>query len=206
MKYSFLFLLACISLASCKQIDANKQIDEGEFKKNTYTSNELGWTIKIPEGWKITSREQNEKFEKKGLEAMEDLVDGEIDVSQLKDLIGFQKNQFNMFQSNTEPFKEEYDGEWEENNALIKALIFNTYQNQGIKVDSSKTTSSRIGGLNFETYKFTIYAPNGDVILNQIMYSRLINELSFGVNINYNNEADKNEMLSSWKKSKFKKK
>lgn len=205
MKFVFLFLLASISLASCKQVDPNKQIDEGKYEKNIYTSNEVGWTIEVPQGWKITTREQNEAFEKKGREAMEELVDGEIDVSQLKDLIGFQKNQFNIFQSSTEPFKEEYDGEWKENNALIKTLIYNTYLGQGIKVDSSKTTSTRVSGLNFETYNFTIYSPNGDVILNQIMYSRLINNLSFGVNINYNNEDDKNEMLNSWKKSKFKK-
>lgn len=204
-KCFFLFLLTSISLISCKQIDANKQIDEGEFEKNVYTSYELGWIIKIPEGWEIITREENEKFEKKGLDAMEKLVDGEIDASGLKNLIGFQKNQFNLFQSSTEPFFEEYEGEWKENDILIKDLIFNTYVSQGIKVDSSETKTIKISGLNFESYEFTIYAPNGDVILNQIMYSRLMNNLSFGVNINYNNEEDKKEMLHIWKNSKFKK-
>ncbi len=200
-----LFLATLILVASCKQIDPNKQVEEGEFEKDIYTSQELGWTIKVPKGWEIITKEQNEAFENRGLEAMEKMVDGKIDASEVKNLIGFQKNQFNLFQSNTEPFDNEYDGDWEENNALIKELVYNTYLSQGIKVDSSKTSTTKINGLDFKTYEFTIYAPNGHVILNQIMYNRLINGLSFGVNINYNNAKDKNEMLDSWKKSKFKK-
>ena len=147
-----------IAITSCKKIDPNKQIDEGKFENDTYSSKEIGWSINIPKNWKIISREQNEEYEKKGLDAMEKMVDEEIDVSGLKNLIGFQKNKFNIFQSTSEPFVVEYPGEWEENNAGLKELIYNTYENQGIKVDSSVTKTIKIDGLDFQTYEFTIYS------------------------------------------------
>ena len=70
---------------------------------------------------------------------------------------------------------------------------------------STETKIIEIDGLEFHTYEFTIYSPEGDIILNQIMYSRLINGLDFGVNINNNNESDKKEMLDVWLNSKFNK-
>jgi hypothetical protein len=193
------------SITSCKKNDPNKQIDEGRFENNIYSSKEIGWDINIPKNWKIITREQNEEYEKLGLDAIEKMVDGEINTSGLKYLIGFKKNIFNTFQSTSEPFLVEYPGEWEENNVLLKELIYNTYESQGIKIDSSVTKTIKIDELDFETYEFTIYSPKGDAIMNQLSYSRLINGLTFGVNINYNNESDKKEMLNSWLNSKFKK-
>ncbi len=205
IRYTTILLGILISITSCGQIDPNKQIDEGNVENDVYSSKEIGWTIDIPNNWKIISREQNEEFQKKGLNAIENIVDGEIDASGLKNLIGFQKNLFNIFQSTSELFELEYEGEWEENNAGLKELIYITYLDQGTKVDSTATKIIKIDGLDFHTYEFTIYGPKGDVILNQLMYNQLINGFDFGVNINYNNESDKKEILDAWLNSKFRK-
>jgi hypothetical protein len=200
------FLGILFSISSCQQIDPNKQIDEGKVDKNIYTSEDLGWTIEIPNGWTVVEKEKTEEYNSKGLKAIGEVIDGEIDISGLKHLISFQKNQFNIFQSTSEPFKVEYDGEWEVTNAELKKIMYSAYINQGIKVDSSTTSSVKVDGLDFNYYSFTIYGRKGEVILNQAIYSRLINGLDFGVNINYNNEEDKIEMLNVWKSSKFKRK
>lgn len=200
-----MFFGIVILFTSCEKIDPNKQIDEGEFKNNIYSSKEIGWTIKIPEKWKIISRKQNEANEKRGLEAINKTIEGEIDASKLKNLIGFKKNRFNLFQSTSEPFKLEYEGEWEGNNIEIKKMLYRTYLSQGIKADSTITKIINIDGFDFYSYEFTIRSPKGDVILRQLMYSRLINGFDFGVNINYNNESDKKEMLNVWLNSTFKK-
>lgn len=201
---NLLFLLILIS--SCQQLDPNKQIDEGKVEKNSYSSKEIGWTINIPKGWEVTSKEQHEMHQEKGKDMMEEMVDAEFDVSGLKNLIGFQKNQFNMFNSTSETFKLEYEGEWEENNAALKELIYNAYINKGIKADSTATKIVKIDGLDFHSTKFILYHPKSDeVLLNQIMFSRYINGFDFSVNINYNNEADFKVMLDAWKNSKFKK-
>ena len=199
-------ILTILTFISCGQIDPNKQIDEGSVKENTYTSEEIGWTIKIPDGWTIISKEQTQANNEKGLKAMEETLESEIDYSGLKNLIGFQKNQFNIFQSTSEPFELEYNGEWEENNAALKEIIYTTYLNQGMRADSSATTTEKIDGLEVQKYSFTIYSPKGEAILKQTMYSRLINGFDFVVNLNYNNDEDKEIMLEAWENSTFKKK
>jgi len=202
-KRLLILFLTFASIISCKKTDPNKQIDEGKFDNYTYTSAEIGWTINVPKDWEITSREENEEHEKKGLEVIEKMVDGEIDASAMKNLIGFQKNKSNSFMSTSEPFLVENSGDWKENNAMLKVLLYDTYKSQGIKVDSSKTTTINIDGLDFESFEYKIYDSNGALILNQLMYSRIINGLDFGVVLNYNNQADKKEMLNAWLNSKF---
>ena len=204
MKTKLTIVLFLAVLFSCKT-DPNQQIDEGKITENSYHSEEIGWTMEIPKGWNVTHKSDLDKRTKKGKDAIGETAGIEIDASGLKQLLNFQKNQFNIFQSTSEPFEVEYEGEWEENNAGLKELIYSTYMERGMRTDSTKTKTITIGGLDFQSYKFTIYSPEGDVILNQIMYSRLINGLDFGVNINYNNETDKKEMLDAWLNSKFKK-
>lgn len=176
---------------------------EGKISGNSYCSNEIGWTITVPDGWKIVDKEKTQELTEKGVKALEKTIDGEIDFSRLKNLINFQKDQFNFFQSTSELFAIEYPGEWEENNSTLKEIIYTTYQNQGIKTDSSITGIENIDGLDFYTYSFTIYSTDGKIILKQLMYSRLINGLVFGVNINFNNKKAKDEMLSAFRNSKF---
>jgi len=200
-----IFTGIALSLTSCGQVDPNKNIDEGKVEGNVYTSEEIGWTIEIPKGWTVIDKEKTKEINEKVLKALEETMEGEIDYSGLKNLISLQKDQFNIFQSTSEPFKLEYEGEWEENNSALKEIIYTTYLNLGMKTDSSATTIEKIDGLDFHKYSFTIYSPKGEVILKQIMFSRLINGFDFGVNINYNNEKDRDELLKVFRNSKFKK-
>ena len=193
------------TLVSCGKADPHPQVDEGTVKNNLYTSEEIGWSIEIPENWTVIDKEKAKANVEKGYKVIEETIEGEIDYSELKNLIGFKKNQFNIFQSTSEPVVEEYEGEWEVNNELLKGIIYNTYLNQGIKSDTSATTIEKINGLDFKKYSFTIYSPNGEVIIEQIVYSKLINGYDFSVNINYNNEEDKDVMMNAWKNSRFKK-
>ena len=198
-----LCFLICVS--ACKKVDPNKQIDEGNYKDQIYTSQEIGWQILVPEGWDIITKWQNKAYQEKGKKAIEDLYGVEVDDSGLKDLISFQKDRFNSFVSNSEPFKEEYEGEWEENEVNVKAMIYDAYVGNGIKVDTTATSTVQIDGLDFSHFAFTLYAPNGKKILNQLMYSRLINGYSFGVILHYNNEEDKNTLQKALFDSQFKK-
>jgi hypothetical protein len=194
-----------LALASSGQVDPNKNIDEGKVEGNTYTSKEIGWKMEIPTGWNVVEKEKTKENNEKGLKALQETMDSEIDYIGLKNLISFQKDLFNIFQSTSEPFKVEYEGEWEENSAALKEIIYLTYLDQGIKADSSATTTEIIDGLEFQKYSFTIYSPKGKFILSQIMYSRLINGFDFGVNINYNNDKYRDELLMVFRNSKFKK-
>jgi len=205
-RISILIFVILVTLTSCGRVDSNNAADEGKVEGDIYSSDEIGWTIEIPKGWTIVDKEKSQSNTEKGLKAIEETIEQEVDYSGLKNLIGFQKNEFNIFQSTSEPFELEYEGEWEENNRALKEILYTTYENQGIKVDSTATSIEKIDGLDFQTYSFTIHSPKGEVILNQLLFSRLINGYDFGANLNYNNEKDRDELLSVFRNSKFKKK
>lgn len=204
MKYPLLCIAVslALSLLACTKADPNKQVDEGKVQGDVYTSAEIGWTIHIPDGWSVVSKDKREESSEKGMEAIGETYGGDLDYSGLKHLISFQKDQFNIFQSTSEPFELEYEGEWEENNVALRELIYTTYINQGLTVDTSSSTQS-IDGLEFATFHVAIYGSEGDVILYQDLYSRYINGLDFGVNLNYNNEENKKIMMTAWENSKF---
>lgn len=149
-KTIFILTIGILSiLTSWGKADPNKTVDEGKVEKNTYTSAEIGWTIEIPKGWTIIDKEKKQATNEEGLKAIEETIESNVDYSGLKNLIGFQKNQFNIFQSTSELFELEYEGEWEENNSELKEILFATYKNQGIKADSSATSIEKIDGLDF---------------------------------------------------------
>jgi hypothetical protein len=203
IKNTSLLFIVFISLFSCKNLDPNNQIDEGNIKNSVYKSREIGWQMEIPKGWELISMEETDKLQKKGEDLLQPMLEEEIDVSQLRNLLSFKKNVFNMFQSTSEPFEIEYEGEWEENNIALKELLQDTLAQQGITATSSDITTEIIDGLEFKVYKFIIYSPDNKVILNQIMYTRWIDGFDFGVNINYNDEALRDEMLTAFRNSKF---
>lgn len=202
MRQSILLLL-CVALFSCGQGDGSgKKVDEGKIKGTTYHSDDIGWTISIPEGWTVVSEDQAEAGDQKGKEALEKATGQQFDMKNLKHLISFQKDQANTFAATTEPFKEETPGEYTEHKHALNGMIYQTYANEGIATDTS-SGSETIGGLEFNTFYITIRDADGKELLNQILYSRLINDYDFVVNLNYNNPADKATMADAFKASTF---
>ncbi|HEY4209456.1 MAG TPA: hypothetical protein VGM31_21675, partial [Puia sp.] len=177
MKRIFLFLVAATLLFSCKQkdkhLDPNKQVDEGAIKGETYVSKALGWSIVIPKGYTVVSRDQTEANEKKGAEAIKKSSNTEIDMSDLKHLISFQKDRFNTFLSTSEPFPSDKPGAFDGNCAAVNKMIYDAYTSQNIRSDTSSGVEV-IHGHRFNVFHATLYSKDGKVILQQLLYSRLM--------------------------------
>ena len=201
MRIYILTILSLTLFISCKT-DPNKQVDEGKVIENKYHSKEIGWTIEIPKGWNVTKRDESQEREDKGLKAMNEANGIDYDVSGLKQLISFQKDRFHIFSATSEKFELEYDGEYEENKVLVKELLYNTYASNGIKFDTISSIE-KIDNLEFDLFHITLYDPKGNIMLYQDFYSRFINGLDFGVNLNYINDKEKNELVRVWRNSKF---
>lgn len=194
-----------LTITSCRQPDPNKNIEEGKIEGNIYTSEEIGWSIEIPKGWTIKDLVETKKQNETGNQLLTETIGEELDFSEFKNMITFRKDQSNNFIVTSEPFNPDYDGDWEEHNSLVKEVIYMTYLNQKIPADTSATTIEKLDGVDFRKYGFTIYNPEGEVILEQIIFSALINDFDFSININYNNDKDRDELLEAFRKSKFKK-
>lgn len=192
LAFSVSFILGCNSPST----------KEEKPTQESYTSKEIGWTVEIPTGYKLTSQTKMDADDQKGKEAIGKVYQGELKLDSLKHLISFMKNQFNSFDSTIEPYEEIEPGEYAENNVLIRKLVFDTYHKQGIKIDTSSARLDLKGQI-FNAFYIKIYGPNGEVALNQIMYSKMIKGYDFGVNINYNNEADKKVLVNAFMSSNF---
>jgi hypothetical protein len=203
MRIYILPILIFTFLTSCKT-DPNKQIEEGTVKENIYYSKEIGWTIEIPKGWKVTQLEKSLEREKKGLKLINEANGIDYDASGLKQLLSFKKDRFHVFQSSSEKAEIEYDGEYEENKKLVREMLYETYASNGIKIDTI-SSKEKIDNLEFDLFRIKVYGPKGNVILYQNLYSKYINGRDFGVNLNYIKEKEKMELMNVWRNSKFKK-
>lgn len=202
-RYISAALTIAIFMACSGTAEQGKKVDEGVINNRIFTSEEIGWTIEVPEGWKITDLQKQKETDKKGADAMKQ-VDESIQLGEYNNLIGFHKDELNSFGSTSEAFDERTDGSWLENTKRLNAFIMQTYESQGITCDSISGTET-IDGLEFQMFKTSIFGADSVPVLEQIMYSRLINGRDFGVNINYNNDKDRDEMMKAWKASKFRK-
>ncbi|RZK34601.1 MAG: hypothetical protein EOO90_30560 [Pedobacter sp.] len=199
MKTKLCFLLISITIfIGCNSSSPKEE----KAKVQTYASNEIGWTIEIPAGFQSLSQSRIAANERKGKEAIGKVAEGDINMDSLRHLVNFQKNQFNSFGATIEPYTEKEAGNYIANNQLVKKLIFDTYSNQKIKVDTL-SGKEEIAGRTFHTFNIKIYGPTGEVLMNQMMFNQLIKGYDFGVNINYNNEADKETVLNAFKNSSF---
>ncbi len=203
MKVYQLFFVTALLIVSCTTSDPNKELEEGSIKNQIYTSQEIGWTIEIPKGYEIVSKDKVEANEKRGSEVLEKTSSEKINTKLLKHLIVIQKDRFNALSSTSEPFTEEFPGEFQQTNKKMNELLYRTYIDQGVKTDTSSGKET-IQNLEFETFYTTVYSPKGDVGINLIQYSKLINGFSFGVTICYTNAQDKKTLLDAFNSSKFK--
>lgn len=193
-RYFSAFALVILLLSACQP--GTKKIPV------TFQSHKIGWAITIPDGYSIMSDDKINDMNAKGKAAIENVYDSAITIDSLINLLTFSKDAFNMLGSTIEPFREEYPGEYAENNKGIQQLIYETYKSQGIKADSSSGMET-IAGVKFHVFYTTIYAPDGKVILNQILYSTLRKGYDFGVHINYNKPEEKEILLKAFRNSKF---
>jgi len=198
-----LIVFTSCSFLSCQNGNYLKPISEGEIIDNLYWNEDLNWKMKIPNDWKIVDNTQNKGAEQEMLNEIEKTANRKFDVSKAVDLIDLTKDDFNSFQSTAEPNQLESKNDIVENNLIVKNTLYKTYQNINISIDSTKTEKIKIDGVDFETYKFIIYDDLGNTLMVQEIFCGIVKGTYLTVNINSNNDIDKNIIKNSWLNSTF---
>lgn len=170
--------------------------------KRTIYNSDFKWTITIPAGFDTVSAEKWAKMQNRGEDAIEKTYDAEIQ-NNSKTIFVFQNGQFNYFESNYQPFDTKEYGSHAENFREVNKILYGTFEAQmkGAKLDSSSSTK-KIDGLTFQTYKLAITYPNKMVMTLQ-MFSRIFGKNEFTVNIMTVDKQKEKELLESWLNSKF---
>jgi hypothetical protein len=201
MKYKML-LLAVTSFitSSCGQPDSNKvENSKGEI----YRSDTNGWSIEIPQGYSIILKDQMDvtQREREVLDDAGKISGKQIDTKKFKELIKLQKG-FNLFMASSESFIGVPTDEYYKDKNEVNQLIFKTFAEKGVKIDTSRGEET-IQGLEFNTFYVAIHDSDNKIIMHEIYYYKLLNGYDFDVLIGYTNEDDKKILLDAWKNSKF---
>lgn len=192
----FLILTACGGGA---KKDYSKEVDEGTFSGNTFTSQALGWTMEFPDNWIITSKSSLESLDQRSKEVAGDSTSN---TSGIKRTLAFQKNFDNNFQSTWEDFSGD-EAQYKRIIANIHATIYNNYLDQRTTLDSINGTL-KVSGVTFDTYQIALYDRDNKNFANQLLLTSIVKNKFMTVTIAYNNDADKQKILGLFKKSTFK--
>ncbi|MDR0802514.1 hypothetical protein [Fluviicola sp.] len=192
-----LFILNACGGGSKK--DYSKEVDEGTFSGNIFTSQALGWTMEFPDNWMITSKSSLESLDERSKAIAGDSTSN---MSGIKRTLAFQKNFDNNFQSSWEDFSGD-EAQYKRIISNIHKMIYNNYLNQRTTLDSINGTQ-KIGNILFDTYQIALYDRDNKNFANQLLLTSIVKNKFMTVTIAYNNDADRKKMLDLFKKSAFK--
>ena len=170
--------------------------------KQEIHNKDFNWTITIPENFENVSSADWGKMQNKGADAIGKTYEAEV-INQSKTIFVFKSDQLNYFEANYQPFDPNEDGDYLESCRAVNEVLYETFKAQlpGIKIDTARTVET-IDSLKFQTLKMRVEYPN-KMILNLFMFSRLFDKRELTVNIMYVDQLKGQNMLDSWRKSKF---
>ncbi len=202
----FLPLLLVTTVCKNKQTlkEKQKELDIGNLDENSiYSVKEIGWSVKLPENWQVLSKRENYNETKKGEKFIEESTGTRVDASDLIELISIKKDQFNSFQSTMERYTESTGASYDDHIAMVHKIIEQAYKAKKIYADY-ELGATRIDGIMLDRFCTKIYSSNKkNVILQQKIFSGLINGYDFTMIINYNNESDEKTLMNIVNSTKF---
>ena len=208
----FLQLALLVSLVSCGSADRNDLVFKGSVTGNTYTWEEGGWTIEIPSGWTIMSKDKIEQIVSRGVKAIKKAGEKAIkkatkqsENESVEYLVSFQKDKDNVnrFLSESQALGVKSKGEWEDRLDSDKRLMLETFRKNGIKTEAGDTETVKIDGVDFKTFQLKLHGPAGSG--TERLYYSLIKGCEVVISMTYNNDADRDVMVGVLQNSKFKK-
>ncbi len=179
--------------------DYSKEVDEGTFNGNKYTSQALGWTMEFPDNWIITSKSSLESLDERSKAAVNDTTSN---MSGIKRTLAFQKNFDNNFQSSWEDFSGD-ETAYKRIIANNHVMIYTNYLERNMYTDTVPGKMT-VSGITFDTYEVSLNDKEAKVFTTQLLMNALVKGKFMTVTISYNNDADKEKMLGLFKKSTFK--
>ena len=190
--YKFYFLASLLILQGCKGQNAGQE----------FYSQEFDWKIIIPAGFEKMDDQEAEKLQRKGLDAIENTYQTEIE-NRSKKIALYKSGQLNFIEANYQSFDPETDGSYNDANKIVKEALYQTYEAQmkGLKIDTASSRET-ISGKEFEKFTMKVKFPN-DMTLHTIMYNRLFGKWEFTFNIVYMDEEKGDEMIAAWRNSVF---
>lgn len=176
--------------------DYSKEVDSGKFIDNTYSCEELGWSMTFPDTWTITKKSSLIAADKRS----KVVYDGDsVNTSGIKRLLAFQKNFDNNFQSTMELIG---DNDYYKLIGGMRKMMYQNYFDQYISIDTSSFIVP-IDGKKFDCFEIRLFDKQGKEYTKQHLYTRVVEDYYFSVVITSNNKKDHDKMTQAFKESNF---
>ncbi len=176
--------------------DLTQEVDAGNFKGNTYTCEEIGWSMTFPDTWTITKKSSLIAAD----ERSKAVYDGDsMNTSGIKRLLAFQKNFDNNFQSTMEKMN---SVDYAQMIAGMRKMMYQNYFDQYISIDTASSVVP-IDGKNFDCFEIRLFDKKGKEYTKQHLYTRVIGDYYYTAVITSNNAKDHDKMTQAFKESNF---
>jgi hypothetical protein len=197
MRYTIAALIIVSLFGSCKE-------KADPLTEKTYTADKVGWTINLPgKKWKTMSEKEVKKINERGMEFIKEATNTKIDTSESENLISLKKDPFNYFFALIEPFDSVTFRNYDDMITAVHEITKASFESKKIPVEF-EMGATRIDGLMLDRYIIKLLSKkHGENILNQELYTCLINNYVLTINLVYNNELDKETLQSILQSSNF---
>lgn len=147
----------------------------------TYTFKEVGWTVKLPAGFKELTAAEDAAKNQRGKEMMEDVADAKMDISEMKTLFAATKNTHNYINATITPYDLDKDGDWNASVEAVKELLYRTFEEKmpDAKLDSASSMVT-IDGIQFDKFKVTVTL-NNKMAFTMFMLAKFYKGYNFGI-------------------------
>jgi hypothetical protein len=199
-------VIGCNTQPKSKQTlqEKQKELDAGKLdEKNIYTAEEIGWTAALPRDWKVMTKRENYLLNQKTKNVFRDDLGTDLSYSGLVNLICIEKDQFNLFVSTIQPFKELTEGDYDQHVMAIQNMMLEFYKAKGVP-EEHELGAVRIDGVMFDRFCTKLYTVDKKkIILEQKLFSALINGYVFSMSMNFNNSDDEEALMHLVMNSRF---
>lgn len=195
MKILFaLAFLSTFALSSCKESVPKEAIQ--------IVNKEIGFKMKLPEGFRKMDAYDTEKTLKLGEKTLEKIYESDLEIDNLQPHI-FKKDDNNYFMFNVKDFDAETEGDYSELVTENNYLMYDTYR-QVFPTSTIDTLSrkEKVRHIVFDTYQMTINIPPKTKMKAKV-YSSLIKGKDFVLAVVYQNDKIGEEIIKEIKAAKF---
>ncbi len=170
----------------------------------TYILKDIGWTINLPNDFKIEDSSLIIQNTKEGKVILENESHLKLNMASTKNIISASKDMFNQFNVTLSKSSAPTERYWDSVNNNVLKIFYNAMVKQAppqAKVDSSRTINT-IDGIRFKSFRMDIKI-NNNLTAHNFIITRLYKGSTLSINYNLTDTSVGEEIEKMLRESKF---
>ena len=195
-------LLAGLLAWACGSTPSRIPTSQPSPVHRVFTSDAIGWTLEIPEGWEVLGQTELKGYD---LEGRRDIAaaTGRPLVGVTMQLIGLKRSKCDAFNATYQVLTRAQRDAFAQMKADSLPAILATYASRGIPSESTEDTEL-IDGIRFDRWLVTLMTRDRQqVTVRQIWYNALVGDAWVFFTLTYRDDSAREQMLGALRRSRF---